>query len=356
MSDVDDMQSWIDDAGEALARREAAQRPRPSFEDVLQRASAASGDASDEVELTGWVADAREGLDRRIDGAALRAGFDDVLARGHALRPDLVDARMLADARRLAPVVDLQRRAAGDRVLEAFVDDARESVEKRIRDRAMLHRRRRIVVRAAGAAALVAAALFAVVWWVGAPNVLESAGSGLSSGVEQAELIETREEEIGEAKSVRPEPVPTPKIEVEPTPAPAPAMVETVPQRVRSQRRIETPTLAELAAVAKEQWRAGDLDAAESTLTRIVERGGASKWADNAFSDLFALAHRRGDAKARQHWWRAYLRRFPRGRYADDAQAGLCRASAQASCWAKYLDRYPDGSYRGEAQRMVKGE
>jgi hypothetical protein len=359
VSDIDEMQSWIDDAGESLARREADGRPRPKFDDVLRRSSDLSPVELAEGELTGFVADAREGLDRRIDGARQTASFGDVMARAHALHPDVVDAGKLVEAQRLAPVVDLRRHCAGERALEAFVDDARAGVEAKIRDRKVGPRTERwtnVGLRIAGAVVVAAAGLFVVASWVGAPHVLEPDRSIAAADAEQAELIEDHDERIGEAARVQPveklrAPEVAPEVEVLPEPVP-----EKVPRRASSERRPSRPSLSELAALAKEQWRAGDLHAAEETLSRIVERGGTSRWADNAFSDLFALAHRREDAKARQHWWRAYLRRFPRGRFADDAQAGLCRASSQTGCWAKYLERFPDGSYRGEAQRMVKRE
>jgi hypothetical protein len=367
MSGVDDMQSWLDDAGEALARRAADAQPRPNFDDVLRRMSGLSPVEVAEGELTGMLAEAREGLDRRIDGAPQSATFGDVLARAHAMRPDVVDAGKLAEAQRLAPVVDLRRRSAGERALGVFVDDARAGVEAKIRDRASgrisdPRRRTRAARKVAAVVAVAAAGLFAVASFVGDPDVLEADRTSGSADAEQAQLIEEHEHAHGQAGRVEPE-----LVEIEAVPIPeAPAVevedeIAVEPEPATPRRRLErerkpAPTLAELAALAKQQWRAGDLHAAEQTLSTIVERGGKSRWADNAFSDLFALAHRRGDARGQQHWWRAYLRRFPSGRFADDAQAGLCRASSKPACWAAYLERFPDGSYRGEARRMVKRE
>ena len=42
-----------------------------------------------------------------------------------------------------------------------------------------------------------------------------------------------------------------------------------------------------------------------------------------AYADLFTLAHQARDDKAQRKWWRAYLRRFPHGRFADDSRAGF---------------------------------
>lgn len=356
MSDLDDMQSFLDDAGDAVARREAEARPHPRFDDVLERVHSLRPDDAAEGELTGFVADAREGLDRRIDGAPQGASFEDVMKRAHTLRPDTVDPGKLAEAQRLAPVVDLRRHSAGERALAGFVDDARAGVEAKIRARTASASPPRASGTIRLAVAVAAAVLLGVVPFLGAAGVLEAERSTVDDGVEQAQLIEEREPSRGEASRVGPERVEDTRsrvpaaIEIEPAPP-----LPTVERRVAVERK-PAPSLAELAALAKQQWRAGDLAGAEGTLKRIVERGRTSRWADNAFSDLFALAHRRGDAKARQQLWKAYLGRFPRGRFADDAQAGLCRASSRPACWANYLSRFPDGSYRAEAQRRVKDE
>ncbi|MCA9634570.1 MAG: hypothetical protein KC420_00860 [Myxococcales bacterium] len=57
--------------------------------------------------------------------------------------------------------------------------------------------------------------------------------------------------------------------------------------------------------------------------------------------------------------WEEYLRRFPRGRYADDARAGLCRRADDADaseCWRRYLEAFPRGTHRAEAERSSERE
>ena len=73
-----------------------------------------------------------------------------------------------------------------------------------------------------------------------------------------------------------------------------------------------------------------------------------------AHADLFTLASQARDVGLLRKRWKAYLGRFGRGRFADDARAGLCRTAAAAQrdgCWAQYLEDFPKGSFRAEAQR-----
>ncbi len=47
---------------------------------------------------------------------------------------------------------------------------------------------------------------------------------------------------------------------------------------------------------------------------------------------------------------------FPRGRYADDARAGLCRRAAsdeRDACWQQYLTDFPAGVHRPQAERAL---
>ncbi len=318
-------------------------------------------DVERDGELIAFVADVREVLARRIETTAHRPAFGDAIARAHALRPDLVDEATVAEVRRLAPVVDLQRHAAAERALDELVADARAQMEARIR--AARHApsrsknaRGRGPVRVAIAVALAAAAAVVLVGSLALQSRGLSTEARETTGGEQAQLVEERTETVEHAPHVRPR-VPAPAPPPQPAPfeehvqTPAPA-IDPSPLSVRvasPKRREAAPSLAQLASRAKQQWREGDLAAAESTLRQIVDRGGTTRWADNALSDLFALAYRRGDLQMRRHWWSVYLRRFPRGRFADDAHAGLCRTSADAECWEQYLERFPHGSYRREA-------
>lgn len=138
---------------------------------------------------------------------------------------------------------------------------------------------------------------------------------------------------------VRPRPRRTPKPDTTPQPAPAPA---------------EDP-LAALDREAQVLWQQGQLQGAADKFAEIVQRAPGSRAAEAAYGDLFALERRLGgDAVS---LWRAYLRQFPRGRYADDARAGVCRRepkAARGACWTDYLAAHPDGAHRREAEQVTK--
>ncbi len=128
---------------------------------------------------------------------------------------------------------------------------------------------------------------------------------------------------------VEPEPVaPDPEVASEPAPAPAP----TVSLSDR---------LATLDARAQKKWAAGDLDGARRDFRKIVKLGGKRKRVELAYAELFALARQRGEDLS--GLWREYLRKFPKGRYAREASAGLCRGAAaprRETCWEAHRDRF----------------
>lgn len=139
-----------------------------------------------------------------------------------------------------------------------------------------------------------------------------------------------------------------------PVPEPSPAS-DAAPPRRTAPAEPKRQALRRLDDVAAERLAAGDVDGAEAAYRALVRRGGRSGLVELAYGDLFTLAHRRGDPKAQQALWQEYLRKFPRGRFADDAQAGLCRLAqgeAAETCWERYLDRFPTGAYHRQAERM----
>lgn len=120
---------------------------------------------------------------------------------------------------------------------------------------------------------------------------------------------------------------------------------DAVPERAAPPSKAER--IAALDAEARRLWRAGKLGAAERKFRSLVKVGGRRRAVELAYVDLFALVKQRGGDLGTLY--RDYLRRFPKGRYAEDAQAGLCRAAsgaARSRCWATYRERFPDGKHR----------
>jgi len=103
---------------------------------------------------------------------------------------------------------------------------------------------------------------------------------------------------------------------------------------------------------AEASLRAGDLAGADERYIEIAAIGGARPEVEHAFADRFGLARTRNDHASQRRLWRAYLERFPRGSFADDAHAGLCRGEAgpeQGPCWSRYLETFKSGAHRREA-------
>lgn len=117
-------------------------------------------------------------------------------------------------------------------------------------------------------------------------------------------------------------------------------------------------SIAKLDAKARDALAAGNLSEADAALARLIQHGGKSRLAEAAFGDRFAIAHRLHGAAAQRKLWRSYLQRFPRGRFADDARAGLCRRAPKNAdeCWQRYLDDFSTGAYRAQAKRALADE
>jgi hypothetical protein len=126
--------------------------------------------------------------------------------------------------------------------------------------------------------------------------------------------------------------------------------------RTHAPTKTRTQRLTELDAEAHAAWKAGDLALARTKFETIVQIGGRHRLADLAYGDLFTLARAGGHDRLEARLWKAYLGRFPRGRFSDDARAGLCRqasTSEQVRCWERYLRDMPKGSYRAQAEQAL---
>lgn len=316
------------------------------------------------------MADARAGLERRIERAHRAADFGDVIARAHAIDADTVTGQMVEEARRLARVLDIREarsRTEREAELDRFLEGARNDLEAMIDPRLArplpglpAPARGRTFVWLGAAAA---AAVLMVAAGIGfGRELLEAGSAATSTQAAQVEELHPRGTKglTTAIESSRPRPKasasPSNSMSIDSTvsalevPAPEPRKVE-VPRRSSGDR------LVALGDAAQRLWAGGDLKGAERLLRKVVAIGGRSHHVEMAYGDLFTIVHQRGGKQAKTKLWRDYLRRFPRGRFADDARAGLCRSSQgsqQHRCWQAYLDDFARGSYRAEARRIVQ--
>lgn len=311
-----------------------------------------------------WLADARQGAMRQVDEAEPTPDFADVLTRVRTLAPDLIETEMIAEVETWAPVVDESGNALDD-----FVSDARAALE---RNASMHHPRpnhppvapaRRAPAWGWWSLGLTLAAASMIAFWGSAPTTTARPNGvlrmqALSSAIEphrrEAQAV-TRAKSGSVTRAVdrafMTPPLPAIEFEaqndslLEPSPS-STDDVATKPAR---------PDPQALAEQAQQRWAQGDLAAAERLLRQVIRLAPRSELAQMAYADLFALVpQKQNNARDEQlKLWRNYLRRFPHGRFADDAFAALCRDDATDECWSGYLERFPNGSYRSEARRSL---
>jgi hypothetical protein len=101
-------------------------------------------------------------------------------------------------------------------------------------------------------------------------------------------------------------------------------------------------------------WRRGDRRRARALLERLTRSGAPERLVEAAYGDLGVLIRQEGDERGLARLWRRYLARFPRGTFADDARAELCRGAEEpATCWDRYLRSSPRGAHIEEGRRAV---
>lgn len=292
-------------------------------------------------------------------------GLADVFARAAELDPSfaaLADeaARLdvLSDAavHRVAAIGSLDTLIASARAeLGSIADEAERAGPASVPAPRRDHRRTWIAAIVAVAAAVL---LVAISTWSLRESSLESQRAAGYSGANQT----SREDESERAVEVEP-PVVKPRVIVPSLPMPEdsePALPET-PAPLDESKPKPTPQAIEARLEqrdreARDAWKRGDLASAESAFEAVVKAGGRRAIADLAFGDLFELARQRKDDAGEAALWRRYVRRFPNGRYADEARAGLCRresGEAAKRCWSAYLDDRPRGTYRDQAARAI---
>lgn len=292
-----------------------------------------------------------------------RSDLADVLARARAIDAAAIPPGILATIGEAEHAEEHDRPDPG---LASFAAAMRVQVERSVRDRelaAVPVPRRPLRRRPIATAAVLAVAAVALLGWGwsrlgstvldpdGARDPMGAAGAAIDTDDGARPYHDRRDDSSKHAPALEPEahePAATESIEpeLESAPAPAPATVD---------RAKAAPSLDELEARARERWAAGDLDGADALFRRVVRRAAKSSRAELAYGDLFAIAKQRGGRDALAGVWREYLRKFPHGRYADDARAGLCRRAsdqAQAECWEDYLHEHPRGAHAAEALRL----
>lgn len=336
---------------------------------------------SADPELSDLLGDVVRSVDEDIAADPGCPDLAAVVARAHELDPQRVPAEAVAEVGQWAPVVSIQqghrrRRTRDDVELLAVIEGVRAHVEEDVAQRLGTPPPvpaepeppppRRVwgyVLAAAAVLLIVGAGVLQAGRW----RLVRDDASPSEAPFQREAPSPERSHELS-PHSPEPELAPSPEsmpAKPESEPGSAPAEQESAEQesaavadarrasRARSTKRL---TLEELDAAAHAAWRAGDLPKAERLFRALAKRAGKDRLGDLAYGDLFTLARQTKSPRKEVALWREYLRRFPRGRFADDARAGLCRRAegdAQLECWRRYLGDMPRGSHRAQAQRAL---
>jgi|GEM_PF-1429320 len=380
-----ELDGFLGDVAGTVANDLDANAPQPDFEAMLARAQALSPEASAEPdpELDAFVGAVANHVE--ADDGGVMPDFLAVVTRAHTLDATVVPQSAVDEVGTYAPIIALrdvarQRRGQTDPELDAFVGDVRGHLDhdlargEQAGDTATTAEadasRRGVFPLAIAAGLLIAVGLGAALatWLDLGGGALWNTGEGSrSEAMLSPRPAPEQESEFHGHATPRPEP-PTPpdaapKTDAVPEPAPLDEVATptrershkaTPKARPKSKRPSRRQRLEALEREANAAWQAGKLDAAEVAFRAIIRLDPRGHWGESAYGELFTLQRQR--KRSSVSLWKTYLVRFPSGRFADDARAGLCRRAtgdAKAQCWQDYLDTMPRGSFRRQAQREL---
>ncbi|MBL9101127.1 MAG: hypothetical protein JNL82_09225 [Myxococcales bacterium] len=274
-------------------------------------------------------------VDRELAAPQQRGGrvrdFGEMMARAHRLDPAVTPASAAREAAGYAPVVAL----AGARPADPG---------PRVRPRLGL-------VLGLAAALLVGVAIGTAV-----RQARRDAAPGPGDAVQfvagAPASAETRESApVVEAAPRRPRGSPGPAadepsadeagVDLVCTPEDAAPVVEAQVAAIVEAAPVE-PEYHRLDRAADAAWRRGDINYARELLTRLTRSEAPRRVIEAAYGDLGVLIRQAGDDVALAELWRRYLKRFPRGVFAEDARADLCRLTGRADCDDAVMKAGPD--------------
>ncbi|MGH1342194.1 MAG: tetratricopeptide repeat protein [Nannocystales bacterium] len=309
-----------------------------------------------------------------------------VVSRAHAIAPETIPQSAVDEVGQYAPIISLKhagrlKTGQHDPALDTFVGDVRghvdhELVRARVRRGSASGETDQGSHRRGGFGIAIAAGLVLALGVGAGLATAFDLGGGLWSAEGDAPneamlsprpAVEQESQLAGglangaasNVEPVTPAPRPDPTSATPPPqPQPQPQLSPAPVQHARPKRRARTPSrrerLAALERDANAAWQARKLDKAEATFRKIIAIDGRGSWGESAYGELFTLQRQRGRSSVAL--WKAYLKRFPDGRFADDARAGLCRRAGddtKAACWSAYLEAMPRGSFRAQAHREL---
>ena len=332
-------------------------------------------------ELDDFFSDVVAGVDDDIASDGAMPDIAAVVARAHQLDPTRVSAEAVEEVASWGPVVPLahvrrMRDTRDDPDFQAIVAEVRAHVDQEVAAGLGGETRRTAAANESPATGyrvwigVFAAAAALVLVTIGVMQL----GPEFKTAVTEPPTAEAAfDEALNPPPALNPVAFRRPGAAVdEPEPLPEPELVAEEleePPRERRKRRakakVKAPEAApapskedrirELNRLAHAAWDAGQRDKAASLFREVIALDGRGRYADLAYGDLFTLATQRKKPKAKL--WREYLKRFPRGRYSDDARHGLCQrmeGDARTTCWEDYLRDMPNGAFRATALKELE--